>query len=523
VIGPDVVSKGRWDVEFWSREFLGISLHPGQIEMAQAYLARTSSRWRALYLWLMVAAGNRAGKTLGLTVIILHSSFYKMGLKPPNKANPREVEKWGKAPYHWWHFAIEQGPAEQVFREAKGILDGRHPAQKDGCPWADAVGGAAAIATVDVKERGEYAWIKFSDDLGGAEIHFRSTKQNALGSLGQNMHGVSFDEAGLATNLDYLVKEVFHARRLGTGGPLIFISTPSVATSTEFEDYWYEGDPEDPFSKPRRLSLRMSTRQNIGFGIDREDFDALVEGMDKNWIDQNIDGRFIQADTVWFHTKSVDAAFKEDLPVDQPPKPGRVYIQALDPGLKDKCWSLVFDVYTNGKCRGVSIERMQGKQTTPGIVALGVRNHQLYEQKGKAWIETGVDTTALGGHMFRDLLEEHIPIKSVEFGGSAAVKRKMLSDLRSAFDEGKIEMPASGDWIFAKKQCRNYKLADRKMEQDLVMALAIVVKLLRQAPAVGVVDPDARKFDYYNDSDDPRHRVTVSRDLDMLTGRGVPF
>jgi hypothetical protein len=48
----------------------------------------------------------------------------------------------------------------------------------------------------------------------------------------------------------YLVEEVMHARRLGTGGQFILISTPSAATSTEFEDLWFTGDPRTRSATP---------------------------------------------------------------------------------------------------------------------------------------------------------------------------------------------------------------------------------------------------------------------------------
>lgn len=450
--------------------------------MAEAYLKRTKSRWRALYLWIMVAAGNRAGKTMALAIIILHSCVYRVGLEPPKTMDPKEVERWGKLPYHWWHFAVEQGPAEQVFSEIKTILSGTHYAQKDGCPWVDLVGGSEKIASLEVKERGEYAWIKLSPELGGAEIHFRSTKAKAIGSLGQNMNGLSFDEAGLESNLDWLVREVLHARRLGTGGQFILISTPSASTSTDFEDLWDTGDPESPAPAPRRFSMRMSSRENIGFGLDRESFDALIEGMDENWIAQNIDGKFIQAIATWFNAHSIDACFNPNLPEDEEPRRDGVYIHGLDPGLKDKCWSLVVRMLKNGKARGVSIDRVVGKQTTRGIVALGVRHHKRFDQKGVAYVETLVDTTALGGHMFRELLEEEIPVSSIEFGGVSKVKRQLLSDLRSALDEGRLEFPATGFYLELRRQLRNYKLLDRKIEQDLVMDLAMIVKGMRRAP-----------------------------------------
>ena len=104
--------RGRWNVAFFAWVYLGILLHPGQVRMCDAYLRRTDSRWRALYLWIMVSAGNRAGKTLCLAIIILHSCVYRMGLQPPDMKDPVAIERWGHIPYHWWHFAVEQGPCE---------------------------------------------------------------------------------------------------------------------------------------------------------------------------------------------------------------------------------------------------------------------------------------------------------------------------------------------------------------------------------------------------------------------------
>lgn len=481
-------ARGRWDVDFFAWRFLGIKFHPGQLGMAQAYLRRTKSGWRAAYLWLMVAAGNRAGKTLALAIIIFHSCIYKMGLEPPGDfASEAAVNRWRQLPYHWWHFAIEQGPAEQVYSEIALILQGVHPAQRAGCPLVEELGGPAAVAIFDSKERGEYAWIRFSPMFGGAEVHFRSTKQKALGSLGQNMHGVSFDEAGLEPNLGFLLKEVLHFRRLGTGGQFILISTPSAATSPDFEDLWFTGDPESPFRSRRRFSMRMSTRLNVGYGLDRETFEAMLEGVDEQTIRQNIDGEFIQSSAAYFNAPSVDAAFVDGVPEHTKPCVGHFYVHGVDPGLTDKTWSLILDVMANGSAYGVNVERAEGRQTTRGIVEMAARNHHLYAEKA-AWIETGVDATALGGKMFRELLEEKVPgVRSVEFGGQTQVKRKLLGDLKTMIDEGRLRLPAAGTWGEVRRQLRGYKLNDRKIEQDAVMALAVAVKLLRQTPAGGAV------------------------------------
>jgi len=523
IISEEAWAYGQWDVAFWSEVYLGIKLHPGQVAFANAYLKRTSSAWRALYLWLCVAAGNRAGKTLALAIIILHSCFYKMGMAPPT--TQEEALHRLEVPYHWWHFAIEQGPAEQTFAEMALIFGGTHPAQKTGNPWVkhimawggytrdEAVSKIVTLTDTGIgswctgsKERQEYAIVRIAKELGGAEIHFRSTKAKALSAIGQNMHGLSFDEAGLEPNLTYLLEEVMHARRLGTGGQFIIISTPSVATSTDFQDLWYKGDPEDPFQEPRRFSMRMSSRLNVGYGLDRESFDALTEHQPEAWIRQNIEGEFIQASEAWFSKGHVDRAFEEELPVEEEPLLDALYLHALDPGLKDKCWSLVFKVVRPkmGKPRlvGVSIDRMVGKQTVDGIVRLGEGQHRKYERRrgrgrqsqATAEVITGVDTTALGGHMFSELLENAgVSHRKIEFGGQSKVKREMLSDLRTLLDEGLITMPTSGYWIEARKQLVNYKLLDRKIEQDIVMALAIIAKMLRSVPPVLEED---RGFEY---------------------------
>lgn len=514
VIHDGAWEYGQWDVAYWAEVYLGIKMHPGQIEFANAYLKRTASGWRALYLWIMVSAGNRAGKTAALAIVILHSVFYKMGIEFPTTRE--ELEHRMELPYHWWHFAIEQGPAEQVFWEMATIMGGVHPAQKTGNPWVkhvmlmtgldrdDAVNRLITLTDTGIgswcrgtKERGEYAHVKVAKELGGGEVHFRSTKAKALSAIGQNMHGLSFDEAGLEPNLTYLLEEVMHARRLGTGGQFIIISTPSVATSTDFQDLWYKGDPEDPFQEPRRFSMRMSSRLNVGYGLDAESFLALTEHQPESWIRQNIEGEFIQASEAWFSKHNIDAAFIEDLPVEQEPQEGYVYLHALDPGLKDKCWSLVMRVVRQPnkphRLEGVYIDRQVGKQTVDGIIHLGATTHRRYERRrgrGKqsiatAEVITGVDTTALGGHMFSDLLDgAGVDHRKVEFGGVAKRKREMLSDLRTLFDEGRIKMPADGYWGEVRKQLINYKLLDRKIEQDTVMALAIIAKMLRSVPMV---------------------------------------
>ena len=500
------LAKGKWDVGYFAWHVLGVKLHPGQQRMANAYLKRSKNGYRALYLWLMVSAGNRAGKTMMLAIIILHSCIYKMGQAPPADTSDAAIERWRKAPYMAFHFALQQENAELVWSELEMMFNGRHSAQKGGgCPMVDAMGLDNVLGQpIDKKYRGDYAWIVLHPNLGGAEIHFRSVAEKALGSLGRDMHLVSFDEVGLiGPKLPFVIYEVLHLRRLGTGGQFLLISTPSEDIGPEFADLWYTGDPESGDLRPRRFSMRMSTRDNVGYGITQDDFDAMVDGMDEMIILQNIDGVFIQGRSAYFNATSVDNQFVDYLPERVGPRRNHSYVQGVDPAKQhDSAWSIVLDIiWLPGREKpyaiGVYADQRRGKLTTPELVGLASLPQLAYEnQRLRSRCSTAIDATGFGGKMFREALEQEIPqVRSIEFGGSVQKKRKLLGDLRTMLDEGRLLLPRKGIWLKVRRQLLGYKIEDRAVEQDAVMALACAI-----AEVVRVV-PDGESslaFSYYD-------------------------
>lgn len=510
--------KGRWNGKYFAKRFLGIDLHPGQVKMFNAYLRRSKGGWRALYLWMMVSAGNRAGKTMALAVIILHACIYKMGQEPLDPSSEASIKKWLAAPFMWFHFALQQENAELVWSELEMMLNGRHPAQKGGgCPMVDVMGLENVLAQpLDRKYRGDYAWVKLHENLGGAEIHFRSVAEKALGSLGRDMHGVSFDEVGLiGSKLPFILNEVLHFRRLGTGGPFILISTPSEDIGPEFADLWYTGDPESGDYKPRRFSMRMSTRDNVGFGLDRETFEAMVAGMDETIIAQNIDGYFIQGRSAYFNAGSVDDAFVEWLPERLRARKRHVYAQGVDPALRhDSAWSIVLDILMDKRTElpvavGVYAERKRGKLTTPQLVDLAAGPHNSYDNPGVgSRCSTAIDATGFGGKMFAEALEYEVDqVLRIEFGGSLAKKRKLLGDLRTMIDEGRLLLPRHGIWLQVRRQLLGYKLEDRSIEQDAVMALACAIALVRRLAGAGDV---SLRFEFH---------LNIGEELPISDGR----
>ena len=264
-----------------------------------------------------------------------------------------------------------------------------------------------------------------------------------------------------------------------------------VGTATEgltaFADAWYEGDPDAPDRKPFKHSMRMSTRDNIGFGIEEVMFDRLVAQMPQELVPQNIDGHFLEGKHSFFAQSAVDKMFTTDLEELVPAQHGHRYVQGADPALTyDSTWSIVLDATDPTHVTGTSARHQVGRTTGPVIAALVTNQHLAYPG-----CITGVDTTGFGGALFRDSLP--ITIKSVEFGGTRGKKLKLLTELKLAIETGKLRFPRSGPWLTLRRQLLGYRLDDKKLSTDAVMALACAWHMVKFVPHGSA----SSRFDYF--------------------------
>ncbi|MSP56414.1 MAG: hypothetical protein EXR69_12545 [Myxococcales bacterium] len=472
----------------FARERLGIDMHVGQLAFAGLVLVRDIRHvYSAAFLTLLLASGNRAGKTALLAVLIIYCCIDKTNRQKP--LTEKDALRWMAAEYHWYHFGIAQEVADLVFSDIVRLLSGTHEGQQGkGCPIA----AAGPVAQWDTKEYGDYRWVRFASGWGGAQVHFRTTGEKALGSLGKDMHGVSFDEAGIERNLPFLIKEVFNLRRLGTGGQLVMVSTPSEDLGSDFADNWDLGDPTNPRRLPSWRSLRMSSRDNIGYGLDQTMFDRLIADMDQRTIAQNIEGMFLQARAAYFNGANIEDVFftggvEKALSVQN-----GIYLQGVDPAKSaDSAWSITLKIVANPDepdrpfLVGVNAEQRRGQKSTETLVRLVADAYNLYGRHGSRCY-TAIDATGFGGKMFREALDGIVPdVTNVEFGGTIQRKRMLLGDLRTLIDEGRLLLPRAGVWLQVRKQLLGYRLEDRKIEQDAVMALCCAVFLLRRTPMGG--------------------------------------
>jgi len=497
---PADLAATRYDIEGFAR-LLGVTPHPGQTRIWKEMVMRDGTEYRPYWLTVAISAGNRAGKTLMVAIAVLHHCVFKLGLRPPDPTSKKELDQFARLPYNWFHFGIQQEIGELLYHNIVQLLTGTHEAQgREGCPLVDSFG---PLASFDKKERGEYRWIVLDGVLGGAQVHFRTTAEKGVGSLGKDMHGISFDECGFERNFTFIVNEVLHNRRLSTGGPMWFISTPSEGF-TEFKDEWDRGDPKNPLAEPDRISFTMSARDNIGYGIDQDIFDRLVVGVPAHLIPQNIDGEFIQGRSAFFDARAVDRMFVRDMPEEVPRETKHRYIQGVDPAATyDATWSIVLDATTDGRVEGVKATKKAGKQKVVDVAAMVVGTHHAYTGDG-ATCETAVDVTGMGGKVFKELLGDLHPFRGVEFGGTKKNKMRMLTDLKGLIEQGRLRFPRSGTWLDLRKQLLSYILDDRRIEQDAVMALCVAVKQVMRQMADA---RDAAPFDFFEEPTDEAGNV----------------
>ncbi len=472
------LARGRSDVEFFASRWLGIKGNPGQVRWWKACADRADDGFRPRYLTTVVSAGNRAGKTLAMAVVCLHHALYKLGVRPPAGGDQTDAIRWINDPYEWYHVGIQQETAELVHREIAMILQGVHPAQKGrGCPLTKELG---KVADFEKKYRGEYLWIKFNPILGGASIHFRTTQDKAKALLGKDMQGISFDEAAFEPHLITIYQEVLNLRRLSTGGPLHFIGTPTEGYN-DYSDLWEMGNPENPTRDDQFISFRLSTRDNIGYGLRQEDFDAVVRQQAEYLIPQNVDGYFIESRKAFFSSQGVEACFDSTLEVEDAPKSAHRYVQGCDPGISsDATWALTIDITKRVAMQGVRARKRSGKQTITAVVNMVREGHLLYSSSAQC--TTVVDSTGMGGKLFREEFSIIKPLRDFDFGGTKSKKLELLNDLKTIIDKGQIKFPRGGIWEDLRRQLLAYKLDDKKIEQDAVMALAIAVRYAIRNP-----------------------------------------
>jgi hypothetical protein len=84
---------------------------------------------------------------------------------------------------------------------------------------------------------------------------------------------------------------------------------------------------------------------------------------------------------------------------------------------------------------------------------------------------TVFDKTGMGGKIISEQLMDLRPQKGLELAGQNNIKLQMLANLRAALSTKKLILPQA--WTGVRREILNYRLDDKTIQNDRVMALAM--------------------------------------------------
>lgn len=462
------------DPIYFAEEVLGVRLNPAQKRWFR--LARAAPNgWQWLYRRVAHVAANQIGKTVGLAILILWASNYKIGIRKGN------WDFWFSSPYKWFHLAPTHPQALHVYRDLQQLVNGTHPAQFDKETgkrrkflWPE---GFAKEVKFDAQYPGFKLW-------NGAEIQFRTSADKAAALQGYVAHGISIDEAAFEDHLHFVLDQAIKLRLISTGGPLWLVSTPNgindyyeviTAMQQAGNNTFHERVWEAPQKKWALVWSHIS--DNIGYGLTQEDVDFMEEDVDPATKEQQLRGAFLTPrDSFFVPADNILKSWVKGLKQRELPQNNHRYVIFWDPsvsGAGDPTVCIIIDV-TKKPWRGVWFNRWETPMRANDLLQEMHRIHALWNTAvGNVGFRpraiTGYDATSMGGVILTQQLANMTPKRPFNFGGGKA-KINALTNMRAALSRHDVWFPE--DWLRLQRETLTYRLDDKKLVQDCVMAAA---------------------------------------------------
>lgn len=473
-IGRLLGGPARDPVVFFE-QVLGIAVNPAQRRWLALVTPTDGWSW-PLHRVIHVAA-NQIGKSLAVAGLILWACIYKIGV------DPSDPKAWIERSYPWFHVAPRQQQAYHPANDIREIIAGAHIAQARGAERGLKFRLPPGLVTA-TKVAQYYDGFEF---VNGAQAQFRTTDDKASALQGYRAAGISFDEAAFEDNLHAVVNEALEMRLISTGGPLLLVSTPNGLNS--YFDFVSEvtTSPTARNPEPRlwidneRSSAVVHSiiDENVGFGVTAKDVAVMEATLDPATKEQQLRGAFLEpAEAFFVPTAAVLKAFR-DIPAEQSPEMGHKYVAFWDPSLSSDPTAVVVLDVTRKPWVGVYYRHYKRPM---GITELIGEIHKVHLHYNSATdprrvlprsrCVTGYDATSMGGVMIGQLLQGIKPLRPLNFGGPDK-KIKTLTNLRAILtrDSKPREIVLPNHWTQLRQEVLNYRLADKKLVQDSVMAL----------------------------------------------------
>ena len=471
----DLLARGR-DPFFFCEQIMGVKLNRAQRRWINT-ITSSDGTWRSK-LSVHVSA-NQTGKSLGVALIVLWACVYKIGVPTDDPV------RWYDAPYNWYHVAPEQQQAYIPLGDIRQLVKGAHLAQEIG---AKKFGLKCHFPESLVRFEKHEHYYDGLTTLTGATAQFRTTADKAASLQGRRAAGISFDEAAFEDHLTAVINEALMMRLISTGGPLIVVSTPDGMNAyyelVENIRLRAEVVPDTDgmvwISHDGWALVYSVVSDNEGYGLESTEIERMERDLDPATKEQQLRGAFLEpSDAFFLPITDILKAFKPGMDLDGTALPGHVYIIFWDPSVSmdptagyvldvtGKRWKVVREIYYRTP-RGINslIPEMYGQ-------------HQMYgtaenEFMGQSKVLTGYDETGFGGKIIGQSLAGLTPKRGLDFAGTSKTKLDVLMNLKAALlpdKDGNTQLEIPEELVGLKREILNYRLVDKDIQQDRVMAL----------------------------------------------------
>lgn len=468
------IQQGLYDPCFFARYWLGIELNPFQ-ERALAKLA--ACLWSGEYkpedlIEMILRAGNRTGKTVLIAIIHIYFAYYKIGVK--------YGPGYDDFKYRTFDISPQSRQAKECLKYIEDILTGKLTWTIEGRRYSNAAGLKLKNFFEGKNENmGELRYTNRS-----VTYAFSTGEDMGAGFQGLPAAIITYDECVLSHHLaDELDSNVYS--RLGDYGKLMMlVSTPNEEGKSQ--QYFHHLVHEAKAGENNFVIADGSYMENIFIPMEkRESHAKTVRDRDPVMALQILEGEFVSTGGNMFETGVIERLWngtKAPEGFEEPDQSGE-YLISVDWGVADKGDETVMLVwkYDTIPIKIVYAYSRQGGDPYELIAVL--RNLKLSYNNARIIM----DTSSMGGTIFKKLLRDHKPI-SFDAGGSGEAKTDALlyaqilltkNRHRRLVDGRFIEDNPEFGWIRSPyipklaSQLATYQLDDKKLKQDWVSAFYI--------------------------------------------------